>query len=471
MENGCAYEFSSDYRSYCHTHFDSNTLNSDQIYEPDELCAICALPMGDFDRTKSLQLICCLNDSWYHKQCLKQQAFTQKDEFQCPLCESVSDFRDNMLSNGIFIPDNAYLSEFDPEIEIAPKPKRRRVHQNWIFVETFASKAEAIAAIEAEGCWSYIYENKSANGKKVNYRCNLMKFRGKQCAAGVYLLYDSENGSVHFYRADAAHTHENDENKENAVSKISGAVEAEIRKMFEQKQKPKSILYELVRQKLTPPSKPMLTTFLAKLRREKFGSQKLQYGSLETWLKENIDIPLSDDQPFVISYDVNVNDEKPEASTFRFFVSTKRILRNAIGCRLIHCDATYKLIWQGFPVLTLGTTDSDRKFHPFGACVSTNERSEDFAFLFQSLIDIVKQLFDGDFDPEILIKDAADSIGNGYTKALPHRTKRENIIMCWAHLRRAVSKKLPEFLDTRNKMNFCVSILIFCSLNVVFFIL
>mgnify|MGYP002790673476 FL=1 len=53
----------------------------------------------------------------------------------------------------------------------------------------------------------------------------------------------------------------------------------------------------------------------------------------------------------------------------------------------IHADATYKLTWQGFPILVCGTTDSNRKFHPFGITVCTNEKTEDFKFMFRSLID------------------------------------------------------------------------------------
>lgn len=359
IENGCAYEFTTSFQSYCHAHFAVNKLNSARSHGLDELCAICALPMGEFNQAKSLQLICCSDESWFHKQCLKQLAFTQKDNFQCPSCENQNEFRDNMLSKGIFIPDSTYLTEESSETEIQPKPKRRRMHKEWTFVDKFESKADAVAAVNREKCWSYSYENKSSAGLRVNYRCNLMKFRGKQCAAGVYLLYDSTNNSVLFYRADAIHTHDDDENKENAVNKISGEVEAEIRKLFEQKRAPKGILYDLVRQGLKAPSKSMLTTFLAKLRREKFGTQKLHYGSLEKWLKESSEIPLSDDQPFVISHVVNVNDNIPEESRFKFVVSTKRLLRNAIGCQRIHADATYKLVWQGFQIFSLILTCID----------------------------------------------------------------------------------------------------------------
>lgn len=451
-----------DFRSYCHVHFAVNTLNTDQSHEPEELCAICALPMGEFDQIKSFKLVCCSSDSWYHKQCLKQIAFAQKDKFQCPQsCENEVEFRDNMLSNGIFIPDEKYLTEEVAETECQPKAKRRRVHNDWKFVATFESKIDAVAAVKEEKCWSYSYENKSNSGVKVHYRCNLMKFRGKQCAAAVYLLYDSTNNSIHLYRTEAIHTHDDEENKENAVNKICGEVEAEIRKLFEQKRAPKAILYDLVRQGLKAPSKSMLTTFLTKLRREKFGSQKLHYGSLEKWLKESSEIPLSDDQPFVISHVVNVNDNNPEDSKFRFVVSTKRLLQNSIGCHHIHADATYKLVWQGFPILILGTTDNNRKFHPFVSCVSTNERSDDFKFIFKSLKDSVNDLFDAVVDPRILIKDAAESISNGFIAVYPHRNKEENVAMCWAHLRRATSKKLPEFLsDTKQQNEFLCKLFI-----------
>lgn len=278
MKNGCAHEFTGDFRSYCHSHFDSNTLNTANSHESDEMCAICSLEMSEHSTKDSLQLICCTDSKWYHKQCLKQMAFALKDNFKCPSCSNCDDFRENMLSNGVFIPDATYLSE---NVDATPIAKRKRVHKDWIFAQTFESKLQAIAAVKAEKCWSYFYDNKSSLGVRVNYRCNLMKFGGQQCAAGVYLLYDSESSNVHLYRAETIHTHDDVELSENAVNKMSAEVEAEIRSMFEQKRKPKGILYDLVRKGLKPPKKAKLTTFLAKLRREKFGSQKLHYGSLE----------------------------------------------------------------------------------------------------------------------------------------------------------------------------------------------
>lgn len=254
------------------------------------------------------------------------------------------------------------------------KAKRRRIHKDWIRDQTFGSKSEALAFIETEETWSYYYKNKSDAGVRITYRCNLMKFEGQQCAAGLYLLYDSRNTDVHVYRADSPHDHDDDEKKANSVNRISGELEAEIRHLFELNTKPKSILYRLVKKGFVPPTKAKLTTFLTKLRKEKFGSEKLHFGTLQKWLKESSVIPKKDDEPFIVAYDVYVDEENIENSTFRFFVSTKLLLRQVINVSKFHTDATYKLVWQGFPILVVGTTDANRKFHPFGASVSKSRR-------------------------------------------------------------------------------------------------
>ena len=48
-------------------------------------------------------------------------------------------------------------------------------------------------------------------------------------------------------------------------------------------------------------------------------------------------------------------------------------------------DATYKLVVEGFPILTIGTTDKSRQFHPFGYAMVYRERQEDFEFLFRAV--------------------------------------------------------------------------------------
>jgi len=78
-------------------------------------------------------------------------------------------------------------------------------------------------------------------------------------------------------------------------------------------------------------------------------------------------------------------------------------------------DATYKILIEGFPVLTVGTTDSNRAFHPFGFGVVNHETWEDFKFLFDCLKKASMQCgFMDNYKPSILIADNAEAIHNGF---------------------------------------------------------
>lgn len=100
--------------------------------------------------------------------------------------------------------------------------------------------------------------------------------------------------------------------------------------------------------------------------------------------------------------------------------------------------------------MQIGTTDADRKFHPFGLGCCTNERADDFEFLFESVRDGVHLITGDQFDPEVLICDAAHSIHNGFKKAFPNLTD-DDIGMCWAHVRRVIAKNLPKYIKDPKK--------------------
>lgn len=156
----------------------------------------------------------------------------------------------------------------------------------------------------------------------------------------------------------------------------------------------------------------------------------------------------------VVAYIVRTDEENVENSVFRFFVSTKLLLNQAVNARILHTDATYKLVWQGFPVLQIGTTDADRKFHPFGIGVCTNERADDFEFIFRSLKEGVRRITEKEIDPNVLVSDAAASIHNGFKKTFTNLTN-DDIGMCWSHVRRNVVKNLPKYIkDPKRQIEF-----------------
>ena len=66
--------------------------------------------------------------------------------------------------------------------------------------------------------------------------------------------------------------------------------------------------------------------------------------------------------------------ENIDENKFQIFLSSVRLLNVASISLHVHADATYKLIWHGFPVLIVGTTDMKKVFHPFGLDICSNEK-------------------------------------------------------------------------------------------------
>ena len=148
------------------------------------------------------------------------------------------------------------------------------------------------------------------------------------------------------------------------------------------------------------------------------------------WCDSNKEIPEGELDPFVVAYQINIDDDDPcnypatlestpnPLASVRFFVSSKFLLKLASDyCKLLQADATYKLNWHGYPVLMIGVSDDANVFHPFGIAMTIEEKSNDFSFIFRSLqigIDICGY-------PRIvhcdLLADAADAITNGFEKA------------------------------------------------------
>ena len=239
--------------------------------------------------------------------------------------------------------------------------------------------------------------------------------------------------------------------------KLSAELQQEIRKLFFLKIKPKEMMEELESRQFDLPTMSQLRNFLTKIKTEKYGSTKLSLGKLE---KRCLDLSHNThemDSPFVVAHemeygddfdeefddDEDVDEKEESAPKFRYFVSTRRLLANASTCTNIHADATYKLIWQGFPVLVVGTTDLDRHFHPFGMPICSNEEEKDFKFMFQSLADGVEEHAEQKMDPQVLIANSANAIRNAFEDTFGEKP----MVMCWAHVRRNVEEKVQSLVE------------------------
>lgn len=98
----------------------------------------------------------------------------------------------------------------------------------------------------------------------------------------------------------------------------------------------------------------------------------------------------------------------------------------------LQVDATYKLLWLGFPVLIIGISDEDRKFHPIGLELTRDEKAEDFEFVFKSLVVGLERCGLQQLQHVDLLADAADAITKGFSNAFSNqksfkRGKREKM--------------------------------------------
>jgi len=338
-----------------------------------------------------------------------------------------------------------YVSDPEDDIEInsTKSYKQRKVKRtrNWFLENTYYNKQAAMDFINNEKTWSYHYNNMTQDGNKTYFRCNKAKLRGNQCPAAIYLLYDIRNEYVILFRNEDSHEHENLQTS----NRLSDELKAEIKTFYDLKIKPKTIFAKL-REKGVQFKKAQISNYISQLKQSLYGHTKISLGELEQWCIDHSTLPDDEDKAFVPNFYINYadDDEDEDEKEFRIFVTTKRLLRIAKKSSKIHADATYKLVWEGMPVLMIGTTDMDRHFHPFGIGVCTNERTADFAFIFKSIF----QSLGESITVDTLVSDASDAIRNAFKQVFGEEVL---LIMCWVHMRRNVAKNLhlvdAEFRD------------------------
>lgn len=150
------------------------------------------------------------------------------------------------------------------------------------------------------------------------------------------------------------------------------------------------------------------------------------------------ELPDNVDAPYVPAHEFKVDNDNRQVTRLNIMLTTRRLLEVALKRpELLLCDATYKLIWQGYPVILVGTTDLSKTFHPIAVLVSKSEQAEDHQFLFSSLKTVIFKLFQVIYAPKVLLADAAHACTNGFQAVFSGDNKR---IVCWAHVLRAYER-------------------------------
>ena len=82
---------------------------------------------------------------------------------------------------------------------------------------------------------------------------------------------------------------------------------------------------------------------------------------------------------------------------------------------VFHCDATYKIVKVGYPLIVFGISDINRKFYPICFMFTSHEQNKDYVKFFTSLkkLAIILNIL---LSPEYMCIDASKCMAKKFTK-------------------------------------------------------
>lgn len=139
---------------------------------------------------------------------------------------------------------------------------------------------------------------------------------------------------------------------------------------------------------------------------------KVSLGYIKQFCDDNKAVPIDDFEPFVLSSEII---SLAQNKSFRYIITTKTLLMNAtVLDNHLAVDATYKVMFQGFPLILIGSTDKFKKYHPFAVAVVSSEKEEDYKFIFREFKVNIETMFQILYTPKTLLADGALAIRNAF---------------------------------------------------------
>lgn len=270
--------------------------------------------------------------------------------------------------------------------------------------------------------------NKTSDGIVSYYRCALVpKRQAYSCPVKLKVFEYNRNTSFSVSRTNAEHDHSKIKQK---AAKLSSELREYIFDLkHESGMKPRKIREHLQKHRSNEPTPNVRQVRYAITKGEKANIKPtFSFGELAEWIKSEMTVPKDIDSAFILDYMYDRTD-----SSFAFVVSTPRLLCNLTNQTNICADGTYKITWQGYPLIVVGTIDRQKHFHVVAICLTSNERQSEYSFVFETIRKGFKEQTKTDFRPNLLISDAAPAIRNAFYGTF--ESAAENVI-CSVHVYR-----------------------------------
>ncbi|CAF0709784.1 unnamed protein product [Brachionus calyciflorus] len=204
------------------------------------------------------------------------------------------------------------------------------------------------------------------------YKQSILQYNG--CKAALYLQATQNTAGLCFVSIDD-HSNHPDQEKEQIESRVVNR----IKELEAMGIKADGIIKQFIRDGIQPPSKIKLNNILQSIRKSKKESPQPTLSDLKKCCDQYSEIP----------------EDPNQVKLIQFALQTNYVLS----------DATYKITYGGFPALTGGTTDRDKKFHPFGLALCATEKNQDFGFFFRSVEVAAFNVYGHKISPTVLVAD------------------------------------------------------------------
>ncbi|XP_045175865.2 uncharacterized protein LOC123536603 [Mercenaria mercenaria] len=110
--NNTLHQFFGTFSSFCPAHRQQQDVPCDD--DPNIVCSICMNTVTAAPSNDTIRAPCC-RKYWYHRECVQRYATSAGLYFfKCPLCNNKEEFQDEMLTMGIYIPDQDASWEKEP---------------------------------------------------------------------------------------------------------------------------------------------------------------------------------------------------------------------------------------------------------------------------------------------------------------------------------------------------------------------
>lgn len=306
----------------------------------------------------------------------------------------------------------------------------------WILMSKFKNLDLALENIQQEDTWEEDHTNDWAEDK-MYYKCFQM-----DCPSKRLVLVEYETTLVSLYRTEMLHDHGNRRSSKDydklVLQEIKNCLNTDI-------MEPSEIVAALSElDKFETPTEEEVLDYISYINKKQIKRHVFDPEDLRMFLIRYSKIPDDNHEPFVIDYELN-----PVGMPlfFRMVLSTKHLLNMAAPAKIIHASAHYRLTWQGYPVIVVGTSDKDKKFHPICLFVTSNENEtkEDYKLIFGCLRQKILFCFRKKFDPKYLVNDASDSIQKAFKETFAKGKTR----ICWGFARKVIKSCASMIVDEK----------------------